>query len=373
MIKLVLGIDEVGRGAWAGPLAVGAVVLDSDSLLCHPGGGEVIRESSLSTDHEPEEPKAILASGSVKLNDSKRLTAKQREELAPIIKQAARAIGVGWVNAQTIDKIGLSAALKIATKTAYSQIKAQVDSLLISDIVIVIDGTINFLDDPRVITMVKADGKIPAVSAASIIAKVFRDNYMSQLDKVFPDYEFAKHVGYGTALHREKLTEFGAIPGVHRYSFAPIAKIVDGIAAITRANGSPAVEPGNDKRANNMTAVEKISKTIGRIAENTAAEFLEHQGHKIIAQNWKNKFCEIDIISTCDKTFYFTEVKYRESANHGDGLDAITPRKLKKMKFAAELFLVQYNELAKNYDVRLSAISLSQKPPRVDEFIENIT
>jgi ribonuclease HII len=321
---LTLGIDEVGRGAWAGPLAVGAVVLDSAQV---PDG----------------------------LADSKKLTKKQREKLTIEIKKSAVAIGVGWVSATDIDRIGLGPALKLATQRSVAQIPPEIRAKLDQ---IIIDGTINLLagSDPaiasKVTTLPKADAKIAAVSAAAIVAKVFRDHYMTQLEKVFPDYNFANHVGYGTALHQQKLTKFGAITGVHRQSFAPIAKIIDSPFA-----GS---EPAK-----------KVDKTAGRIAENAAAAHLEKLGHQIIAQNWKTKFCEIDIISEHKNTLYFTEVKYRANARHGDGLAAITPRKLKQMKFAAELYLNK-NVLAGKYDVRLAAISLSQTPPQVDEFVENI-
>lgn len=319
MMKLILGIDEVGRGPWAGPLVVGAVVLDQEKSIAG-------------------------------LNDSKKLTSQQREKLSREIKKSAAAIGVGWIDAPTIDKIGLSESLKLATKRAYDQILRQIDACEISEIII--DGTINFLGDPRVITMVKADGKVAAVSAASIIAKVFRDHYMAQLDRVFPEYNFATHVGYGTASHKEKLARFGAISGIHRQSFAPIAKLSGNLV---------------------QKKPEKVSQTAGRIAENAAAEFLKQHDHQVIVRNWKTKFCEIDIISEHNKILYFTEVKYREKSTFGDGLDAITPKKLKQMKFAAELFLTKHNEFTKDYDVKIAVISLSQKPPQVDEFIESIT
>ena len=192
MKKLILGIDEVGRGAWAGPLVIGAVVLNEEKSIDE-------------------------------LNDSKKLNLKQREILAREIKKSAIAIGVGWIDAPIIDKVGLSAALKLATKCAYQQIISQISTDEISEIII--DGHVNFLDDPRVITMIKADGRITAVSAASIVAKVFRDNYMTQLDKVFPNFNFASHVGYGTKSHQESLKKFGSIIGIHRQSFAPIAEL----------------------------------------------------------------------------------------------------------------------------------------------------
>jgi ribonuclease HII len=343
---LTLGIDEVGRGAWAGPLAVGAVVLDSARV---PDG----------------------------LADSKKLTKKQREKLTIEIKKSAVAIGVGWVSATDIDKIGLGPALKLAAQRTVAQIppeiRAKLDQIIIDGTVDLLAGSVLAGSDPAIASKVtilpKADAKIAAVSAAAIVAKVFRDHYMAQLEKVFPDYNFANHVGYGTALHQQKLTKFGIITGVHRQSFAPIAKI----SSVPFAGSDPANI--NFAVGFNPTAKggRRVEQTTGRIAENAAAEYLEKLGHQIIAQNWKTKFCEIDIISEHKNILYFTEVKYRANARHGDGLAAITPRKLKQMKFAAELYLNKNAlALAGKYDVHLSAISLSQTPPQVDEFIENV-
>jgi ribonuclease HII len=181
---MIVGIDEVGRGAWAGPLAVGAVLLGEEHLEG--------------------------------LTDSKLLSKKQRERLDIEIRQYARGIGIGWVSARQIDTIGLSEALKLASRRALAQITHEYTE-------IIIDGTIALIDDPKVTLMKKADLLIPSVSAASIIAKVARDNYMAQLDQVFPGYNFAKHVGYGTQAHRTAITERGVVP-VHRLSFAPLAQ-----------------------------------------------------------------------------------------------------------------------------------------------------
>ncbi len=165
---MILGIDEVGRGPWAGPLVVGAVVL---------GGAQIEG-----------------------LTDSKKLTKKRRDVLDVEIREKALGFGLGWVTANEIDDIGLSQALKLATRRAVEQISAAYHE-------IIIDGTVNFLADTNkgqyVTTMKKADLLIPSVSAASIIAKVARDNYMSQQDDVYPGYGFSRHVGYGTALHVE--------------------------------------------------------------------------------------------------------------------------------------------------------------------------
>jgi ribonuclease HII len=152
---MILGIDEVGRGPWAGPLVIGAVVL----------GGATIEG----------------------LTDSKKLSKKRRTELDIIIREQAAGYGLGWVTAQEIDEIGLSESLKLATRRAVEQVKAPYHE-------IIIDGTINFLADTSkgqyVTTLAKADLLVPSVSAASIIAKVARDNYMTEQDAIYEGYKF---------------------------------------------------------------------------------------------------------------------------------------------------------------------------------------
>jgi ribonuclease HII len=185
---MIMGIDEVGRGPWAGPLVVGAVVL----------GSKVIEG----------------------LTDSKKLTKKRRNELDIIIRQQASGYGLGWVSAEEIDNIGLSQALVLAAKRAVDQVKVPYSE-------IIIDGTINFLAGTSkgsyVKTMIKGDIYEPSVSAASIIAKVARDSYMEAQDSLYPVYGFARHVGYGTAFHIGAIKQYGVTP-LHRLSFKPLAK-----------------------------------------------------------------------------------------------------------------------------------------------------
>ena len=267
----ILGIDEVGRGPWAGPLVVGACVL-----------GDAQIEG---------------------LTDSKKLTPKKREALAPIIQEKA-AVGLGWVSAEELDEIGLSAALCKACREAVKQIHVPFHE-------IVIDGTVNFLRDTPLASHVqvlkKADLLVPEVSAASIVAKVARDNYMYKLAEKYPGYGFEKHVGYGTAAHKAAIERLGICPE-HRKSFRPVAQY----AGSTKERG--------DK------------------GETAVCKYLEESGHEIVARNWKNKYCEIDIVSRFNGILCFTEVKYRRA---GGGLDAIDKKKLEKMRFAAELYLAK--------------------------------
>jgi ribonuclease HII len=304
---MILGIDEVGRGPWAGPLVIGAVVL---------GGAEIPG-----------------------LTDSKKLSKKKREQLDIMIREQAAGFGLGWVWPEEIDKIGLSASLKLATIRAVEQIKTSYHE-------IIIDGTINFLAETNkgqfVKTMPKADLLIPSVSAASIIAKVARDNYMTEQHQKFPEYRFDQHVGYGTSAHIKAIEKHGITP-LHRLSFAPIKRFISDDSGI------------------------KTAKMIGNSAEDVAAKYLKKRGHKIIDRNWKNKFCEIDIISKFDNRIYFNEVKYRKNEKFGGGVSAIGDKKLKQMKFAAEYYIATNNI---DSDVILTGLIISGEPPRVDDFLE---
>jgi len=282
----MLGIDEVGRGPWAGPLVVGAVVL----------------------------PDGLVIEG---LTDSKKLSAKRRVELDSIIREQALGWGLGWVHADELDEVGLAAALHLATIRAVEAVKVPYYE-------IIIDGTINFLKEtakgPYVTTMAKADLLVPAVSAASIIAKVARDAYMAEQDVLYPEYGFASHVGYGTARHSEALAISGITP-LHRKSFAPIAKLIK------------ASSEAGMKAPTGIT-----SKLLGENAEGLVAAWLEDNHYVVLERNWKTKWCEIDIITETKDTRYFIEVKYRSTAYQGGGTAAITNKKLKQMKFAAELY-----------------------------------
>lgn len=283
----ILGIDEVGRGPLAGPLVVGAVVL-------------------------PEEEKEWF----LELKDSKKLTTKKREKLNEIILAEA-ATGLGWVTNVELDDVGISEALKLATRRA---VKA-VQRLHVPFSQIVIDGKVNFLKgtllEKYVSVVVKADDLIREVSAASIIAKVARDKYMCELAEKYPEYGFDKHVGYGTAAHRKAIEEFGVCPE-HRRSFEPCKSLT-----------------GFSRESN----VVKNTTKIGNRGEEAVVEYLVRQGHEIIARNHKTYFYEIDIASVREGKIYFTEVKYRKNDFAGGGLMAVDGKKQKQMRYAAEAFL----------------------------------
>lgn len=373
---MILGIDEVGRGPWAGPLVVGAVIL---------GGAEIDG-----------------------LDDSKKLTKKRRQSLDVLIRQQAAAWALGWVSAQELDAIGMSEALRLATRRAVEQIQAQCRQQNLAFSEIIIDGKVNFLRGTALekfaMTMPKADGLIPSVSAASIVSKVARDQFMAEQAAVYPGYGFASNAGYGVAKHRAAIERLGVTP-LHRLSFAPLAKYADNKAkprAVPQKtvvqSGEPSVgypqkiirglrkvaqifsenitpDAGNVARidlSNTILSETKKSMTtrqIGDKGEQAAADWLTARGHEIVAQNWRTRYCEIDIVSVKGEVLYFTEVKYRKNDDFGDGLAAITAKKQRQMRFAAELFLAGKPECS-GMAAKLLAASVSGDPPAVQAVVE---
>lgn len=365
---MILGIDEVGRGPWAGPLVVGAVIL---------GGAEIDG-----------------------LDDSKKLTKKRREALDVEIREKAAAWALGWVSAQELDDIGMSEALRLATRRAVEQIQVQCRQQNLAFSEIIIDGKVNFLRGTALekfaMTIPKADGLIPSVSAASIIAKVARDQFMAEQAAVYPGYGFASNAGYGVAKHRAAIERLGVTP-LHRLSFAPLAKYTvtpravpqkkSGVQSIELPVGYPQkrirgprkvalifsgdTAPDSSVNPDGDTTQSKpmTTRQIGDKGEQAAADWLAADGHEIIARNWRTRYCEIDIVSVKGEVLYFTEVKYRKNDDFGDGLAAITAKKQRQMRFAAELFLAGKPECS-GMAAKLLAASVSGDPPAVQAVVE---
>ena len=179
-VKLICGVDEAGRGPLAGPVCAAAVILPPHIEL--PG-----------------------------LNDSKKLTDKRRRELYPMIKEAAVAYGIGFASHEEIDEINILQATYLAMERAIAQLRVSPDLLLI-------DG--NRAKDFGIPaqTVVKGDSLSASIAAASVLAKVTRDDLMLEAAKEYPQYGFEVHKGYGTKAHYEALTGFGISP-IHRRSF----------------------------------------------------------------------------------------------------------------------------------------------------------
>ena len=333
----VLGIDEVGRGPWAGPLVVGACIL-------------------------PREETGELPDWTGDLTDSKKLSKKKRESLAEITLKNAAATGLGWVSSRELDQLGLSESLRLATRRAVSEVKLK----KVPFTEIIIDGTVNFLSgtplESYVSTLKKADLLIKEVSAASIIAKVARDRYMESLAETYPGYGFEKHVGYGTAAHRAALADLGPCPE-HRLSFAPVSRSWRNVSSrrrpqVTTEDKAPDTRDGGMAGRRSPKGTLSASER-GQYAETIVADYLRRHGHTIVARNHKTRFYEIDIISTSGDKIYFTEVKYRKSSARGIPLEAIDKKKLTQMTFAAEAFLKFSPALKENFSPLLAVASVS--------------
>lgn len=191
----IAGVDEVGRGCLAGPVVVAAVILDPN----RPIKG---------------------------LRDSKKLSAKKREELAEEIKEKALAWSVAAMGPEVIDKINILQATLEAMKAAVEKLPVEPDFVQV-------DG--NKLPKWKWLSeaVVKGDDKVEWISAASIIAKTTRDAYMCKMAELYPQYGFEHHVGYGTAEHIKALKAYGPTP-IHRKTFAPVREVIDGLSTDTK-------------------------------------------------------------------------------------------------------------------------------------------
>jgi len=191
-LKAIAGLDEAGRGAWAGPVAAAAVILPED-----------------------DETLAILR----EVRDSKQLSPEKRTQLAPLIQAAALAWAVGMSSAAEIDALGILPATRQAMLRALNALHCQADHLLI-DALLLPD-----VDLPQT-ALIKGDQRSLSIAAASVLAKTARDTWMCAQDLEYSDYGFARHKGYGTGLHQAQLGKFGPCP-IHRKSFAPIREILE--------------------------------------------------------------------------------------------------------------------------------------------------
>jgi ribonuclease HII len=191
--QTVAGVDEVGRGPWAGPVIAAAVILPQDPAALAPLLGQV--------------------------DDSKRLTPRQRERLCWVVQQQATAVGIGRAEACEIDRIGIALATRHAMRLALNALAVRPDFVLF-DFVTLPDLLLPQRGVPH------GDALSLSIAAASVIAKVTRDRWMAEQDAIFPGYGFAQHKGYGTAEHRAALMKQG-VCSLHRLSFAPVAVIYE--------------------------------------------------------------------------------------------------------------------------------------------------
>jgi ribonuclease HII len=179
-VQVICGVDEAGRGPLAGPVCAAAVILPAGLVI--PG-----------------------------LDDSKKLSDKRRRELMPIIQENALAYGIAFASHEEIDRINILQATFLAMERALAQLKIKPDLALI-------DGNRQKDFGINVETVVKGDSRSANIAAASVLAKVTRDNYMEEMAKAYPGYGFEIHKGYGTKAHYEALRNLGPSP-IHRMTF----------------------------------------------------------------------------------------------------------------------------------------------------------
>jgi len=292
-MAIIAGVDEVGRGPLAGPVVAAAVVLPEDH--CIDG-----------------------------LMDSKKLSKKKREELYPIIMEYALATAIGKVNTLTIDRINIREATFLAMERALDKLPMTPEKALI-------DG--EALKSQRIPNegIIKGDNIVDSIKAASIIAKVTRDNIMADYGTIFPEYGFEKHSGYGTKLHFEALTQYKAIP-LHRKTFSPVKKHMPTIKWLIE----------NDK--------------VSWMSEKFAGLYLKNNGYDVLEMNQSQNFQQsFNIVAQIENIpFVFVKVVVVPMDNEDPIRHVINDKIMKRMIDDAQSYMSQFVEHSDMY--RLDAI-----------------
>ncbi len=270
----IAGMDEAGRGPLAGPVVAAAVILN-------PG-------------------KKILG-----VDDSKKLSPSKRQRLKMEIEEKAVAVSVGIVDVETIDRINILEATKLAMKKALEGLEPAADFVLI-DALTLPDLTV------AQYPIIKGDALSASIAAASIVAKETRDDMMRVYGELYPEYGFAKHKGYGTKDHIDAIRAYGPSP-LHRRSF------------LKEYRGSGGAGVG---RLKNPGAV-------GRQKERKAAIFLSNKGYHILEHSYRSPCGEIDLIAEQGGRIIFVEVKYRRSLQCGLPSEAVNRGKQRRITKAA--------------------------------------
>ena len=302
---IIAGVDEAGRGPLAGPVVAAAVIL----------------------------PNSYNLEG---LDDSKKVTPKKRSQLFVEIQHQATAIGVGVVAAVEIDKTNILQATRKAMKMALGRLKPRPDQA-------VIDG---YALPTQIIPnkgVIKGDQTVDVIKAASIIAKVTRDNMMEQYDIIFPVYGFKKHKGYGTREHMDKL-RLNKACAIHRKSFKPVAAAMPTLSWL-RKEGK-----------------------IGQWGEQVAAVYLIERGYEILTMNVHcAPYGEIDIIAEKDGIIIFVEVKTYSKKQLGTPAQKIDQNKLKKLEAAINKYTVDM-QVEKDISLDVICVYLQPSAPKFKHF-----
>ncbi len=289
---LLCGIDEAGRGPLAGPVVAVAVILP------------------------PELSDAPFY-------DSKQLTENQRNDAFELIHNVAIAFAVGIVEAADIDRMNILQATYLAMRKALFALPVQPS-------IVLVDGTnlpgIQYAQRK----LIHGDAVSQSIAAASILAKVTRDERMVQADKQYPSYGFANHVGYGTRAHLEALQEMGPSP-IHRMSFRPVLEVA--------------------KRARVLGTIDKRSSharmEAGHRTEDVAFWYLQRQGYRLIERNWRRSIGELDLVMQDGDALVFVEVrsiKGGSSTNLLQAAESVTAEKRQHVRRLATLFIEEHTD-----------------------------
>ncbi|MEP6754228.1 MAG: ribonuclease HII [Chthonomonadales bacterium] len=294
-LTIIAGIDEAGRGPLAGPVVAAAVVLPFEVEL--PG-----------------------------VDDSKKLTPDQRERAYDLIQSTAISIGIGYADAEKIDNLNILRATHAAMRDAVMQISptptfALIDGLPVHPFPVLQQA------------IVKGDSNSASIAAASIIAKVTRDRLMVEMHALYPQYEFAGHKGYPSALHLELLKQHGPCP-IHRRSYAPVAAAV----------AMHATEPALIEEGQALLDLGMDNATVGESGEEAATRHLIDVGMNIVERNFRCAGGEIDIVAEDGGSIVFVEVKTRRSKSIAPST-FVDFNKQSRLAVAAETWLLSHGGL----------------------------
>jgi ribonuclease HII len=353
----VVGIDEAGRGPWAGPVVAAAVSF-------------------------PPEVDLALLSG---LNDSKKLTARRRSALAEIIAETAFATGIGVASPGEIDRDNILQATFLAMRRALE------DCGIIPDLVLVDGNRDPDLGSPTR-CIVKGDATSAAIAAASILAKTTRDRHMELIaeEEDGDPWGFAQHKGYGTEYHLRAIAVFGACRH-HRKSFRPVCRFLDRPKpsstflslwqALSAADSRPDREEIRQAIQAKITVLEANEAWIlarrledlfrktqprsrehsnrrrGDFHESAVLGYIAQKGYTLLEKNYQTREGEVDLIARDGNTIVFVEVKMRTSDRFGTAADAVDLRKRRRIVRAAKSYL---SVLEEDRDCRFDVIALDR-------------
>lgn len=333
--RRIAGIDEVGRGCLAGPVVAASVVL----------------------------PMSLSPVFTALIDDSKKLAPRQRERANEAILQEAVSVGIGACDAADVDSLGIAAATKSAMRKAVNAGGSDTDYLLVDAV-----SDIGAAQPQQAI--IKGDSKSLSIAAASIVAKVYRDQLMSTTcDDRYPEYGFASHKGYGTAQHMTALQRHGATP-IHRKSFSPVAQT---IASNERATRNSDGAGGRNTAGNCLT---------GRRGESLAASELAAAGYTIVGRNRRTSCGEIDVVAIENGEVVFVEVKTCRDKPKADLLrtmgctpvDCMNTRKIRQAFRCAEAYIGEYGSHGlDDWRIDFVGVELGNRygPPRF-KIIQNV-